>query len=224
MRIFAHADEHEDFWPAYTDILMVTCLVLILLAATFALSRQDDRIKKEMERRKEAFAQTFGVVLKPQIDQGLVRLISTPGPERQTIVFNDRLLFDKGDAKLKASGVDSLGKVAQLFKFHQEKKPLFERVQVNGHTDPDPIKTREFPSNWHLSGARATSVVYFLVGRGIAPNRLSATGYGQFHPFDPDNHAITDKSKMRRIELVLLYPADWIAAQLKQAEVPVTSR
>lgn len=217
MRVLAQTDGHEDFWPAYTDILMITCLVLILLAATFALSRQDDRVKQELERRKVAFEEAFNAALAPQIKRGWVRLASPPG-ERQTISFSDQLLFDKGDAELrKKEGRESLVKVAMVFHQKMAANGLFQRVQVNGHTDPDPIKTPRFASNWHLSSARATSVVYFLVSAGIPPTRLSATGYGEFNPFTPDATPIRDKARMRRIELVLLYPMDWIAQQLLDA-------
>lgn len=217
MRILAQADGHEDFWPAYTDILMITCLVLILLAATFALSRQDDRIKQELERRKTSFEQSFKAAMAPEIRKGLVRLASPPG-ERQTISFSEQLLFEAGDATLKKwQGRASLKKVADLCKPYVKNGQLFQRIQVNGHTDPDPIKTSNYPSNWHLSSARATSVLYYFVKAGLPPAGLTATGFAQYHPFEPDGRRIIEKPRMRRIEVVLLYPSDWLGEQLRLA-------
>ena len=75
-------------------------------------------------------------------------------------------------------------------------------LRVDGHTDKDPIKTHRFPSNWELSSARAISVVQFLISQGLAPNRLAATGFGEFQPLDDRDDEIA-KRRNRRIELKL---------------------
>lgn len=79
-------------------------------------------------------------------------------------------------------------------------------VRVEGHTDDVPIHTVRFQSNWDLSAARASRVVEFLIARGLAPARLSATGYGEFHPRVPNGTAETRASN-RRIDLVILNAA-----------------
>jgi chemotaxis protein MotB len=75
-------------------------------------------------------------------------------------------------------------------------------LQVQGHTDRQPISTPQFPSNWELSTARAVSVVKFLIAQGIPANRLAAAGFGEFQPVDtaegPDAYRHN-----RRIELKL---------------------
>ena len=75
-------------------------------------------------------------------------------------------------------------------------------LQVDGHTDSRPIQTARFPSNWELSAARAISVVNFLIALGIPPERLSATGYGEFQPLDDRDDEIAYR-RNRRIELKL---------------------
>lgn len=79
-------------------------------------------------------------------------------------------------------------------------------VRVEGHTDDVPIHTVRFQSNWDLSAARASRVVEFLIGRGLTPARLSATGYGEFHPRVPNSSAAT-RAANRRIDLVILNSA-----------------
>ena len=75
-------------------------------------------------------------------------------------------------------------------------------LQVDGHTDRRPISNARFPSNWELSTARALAIVKFLRGQGIPPQRLAATGYGEFHALDARN---TEEAyaRNRRIELKL---------------------
>jgi chemotaxis protein MotB len=73
-------------------------------------------------------------------------------------------------------------------------------LRVDGHTDRNPIHTTQFPTNWELSTARATSVVRFLQSQGIPPERLAATGFGEFQPLDNgDNPEAFHRN--RRIEL-----------------------
>ncbi len=72
-------------------------------------------------------------------------------------------------------------------------------LRVDGHTDNRPIRSPQFPSNWHLSAARAIAVVEYLVTKGISADRIAATGFGEFQPLDVAN---TDDAwrRNRRIE------------------------
>ena len=75
-------------------------------------------------------------------------------------------------------------------------------LRVDGHTDVRPIYSAQFRSNWELSAGRAISVVQYLIGKGVSPQRLVAAGFGEFQPIDPDKteEAFT---RNRRIELKL---------------------
>jgi len=76
-------------------------------------------------------------------------------------------------------------------------------VLIEGHTDDVPIHTARFGSNWDLSTARATAVVQWLVERGgIDPGRLSAAGYGEFHPRVP-NESAQARARNRRVDVVI---------------------
>lgn len=209
------AQGDESFWPAYVDILMLTLLVALLLAASFALTRKDDRLPTELARRKALFADAMQRSFPNELRQGLMQLASPPG-EQQSITFSDQLLFEPGEAKLaKAQGRAMLGRLAVLLeRINPAPLPLFKQLQINGHTDPDAIHTAEFPSNWHLSSARATSVLFFMVGSGLSPSRLSATGFGEHRPYTPDDTPIRSKARKRRIELVVRYPLDWLNQEL----------
>jgi chemotaxis protein MotB len=77
-------------------------------------------------------------------------------------------------------------------------------IRVEGHTDDVPIQSAEFPSNWELSTARATRVVQFLVERGgLPPSRLSAAGYGPYHP-RVANDSDDARARNRRVDIVVL--------------------
>jgi chemotaxis protein MotB len=103
-------------------------------------------------------------------------------------------------------------------------RPLIQRVglslvslpnalRIEGHTDDVPIAGR-YRSNWELSSARAAAVVQLLVERaGIAAPRLSAAGYGEFHPRVPNDSA-RHRAQNRRVDIVVLLaaPAPFAAA------------
>jgi chemotaxis protein MotB len=82
--------------------------------------------------------------------------------------------------------------------------PTPNAIRIEGHTDDVPIRTSKFRSNWELSTARASAVVEYLVTTsGLAPQRLSAAGYGEFHPRVP-NDSVENRAANRRIDIVIL--------------------
>lgn len=115
-------------------------------------------------------------------------------------VFQSEVLFPSGSAQLQPGGEKQLAAVAQRLLEISKKIPadIPWVLQVDGHTDNKPINTREFPSNWELSAARAIAVVKFLNAQGIPNDHLVAAGYGEFQPL-----SAMDTARNRRIELKL---------------------
>ena len=105
--------------------------------------------------------------------------------------------FGAGSAELTAEARDVLSSVSQTV------ADLDTQVRVEGHTDDVPIHTSRYASNWELSTARATSVVAYLIGTGLPASRLSASGYGEFHPRVP-NDSVENRTRNRRVDLVIL--------------------
>ena len=114
------------------------------------------------------------------------------------IRFEDAVLFDFGRAEINPAGLMFLDQIAAVI--HQVPCP----IRIEGHTDNVPIHTKQFPSNWELSTARAVNVVkYFVDSCNIAPQRLSAVGYGASKPLLPNDSA-DYRAKNRRVEIVLI--------------------
>jgi chemotaxis protein MotB len=77
-------------------------------------------------------------------------------------------------------------------------------LRIEGHTDNVPIHTAEFDSNWELSSARATRIArLFLDLKSMAPERISAAGYAEFHPV-ASNSTAEGRAENRRVDLVVL--------------------
>ena len=112
-----------------------------------------------------------------------------------TIRISDRALFDSGQARLKEEFIPLLGKIGGVL------ARMPNRVEIEGHTDNVPIRTEQFPNNYWLSSARALNVLdVFHREVGIAPERLSAVGYGEFRPL-VDNATSENRAKNRRVEI-----------------------
>ena len=109
------------------------------------------------------------------------------------VQIKDNMLFKAGSATLRTNYLKLLSLVSRLF-FAES-----EEITVEGYTDNTPIHTEAYPSNWELSIARAMSVVrYFVDTEHINPNKLSATGFGEFRPLVP-NDSPAHRAKNRRV-------------------------
>ena len=118
-------------------------------------------------------------------------------------VFQSEVFFDTGQAVLRPEGRAELDKLAAALVELDRQIPgeIAWVLRVDGHTDIRPV-TGLYRNNWDLSAARAISVVQYLIGRGVSPQRLVAAGFGEFQPIDADR---TEEafSRNRRIELKL---------------------
>ncbi|PIP18987.1 MAG: hypothetical protein COT38_01085 [Candidatus Omnitrophica bacterium CG08_land_8_20_14_0_20_41_16] len=148
----------------------------------------------ELERAKKELEDS----LKKEIGEYKAKLQMT---ERGLVItFVSEIFFDSGKDKVKENGKITLDKVAEVL----NRDVPNSNVAIEGHTDNDPIKYSGWRSNWELSSARALAVLHHLIGEGkIRPQRLSANGYGEFHPVAP-NDTVQNKQKNRRVEIVIL--------------------
>ncbi|BCX18146.1 MAG: flagellar motor protein MotB [Geminicoccaceae bacterium] len=120
-------------------------------------------------------------------------------------VFPSELLFPSGSARLEPDGEAQLERLATTLREVAATIPpdIDWVLRVDGHTDRRPVGPGSpFRSNWELSTARAISVVEFLIGKGIPPERLVAAGFGEYRPLDPADNE-TAYRRNRRIEFKL---------------------
>tara|TARA_R110002096_G_scaffold416576_3_gene619759 strand:+ start:205622 stop:206719 length:1098 start_codon:yes stop_codon:yes gene_type:complete len=119
-------------------------------------------------------------------------------------IFQSEVLFSSGSATLGAGGQQEMAKLADTLSTIMATIPddVNWILRIDGHTDVLPIRTAQFPSNWDLSTARALSVVKYLISQGIPAERMAATGFGQFHPLDPNDNQDAYR-RNRRIEMRL---------------------
>lgn len=145
----------------------------------------------------QAAREIMEAIKKEKLDEAIKVEVTEKGI---AIKVSDPILFNVGKADIKPHFAGMLSEIFRII----DKVPDNE-IRVEGHTDNTPIHTREFPSNWELSTARAVNVIKFLHTKGgIHPSRLSAVGYGEYRPVSP-NTTLENKQKNRRIEIYVEY-------------------
>jgi chemotaxis protein MotB len=136
------------------------------------------------------------------------------GENELVLRLSENVFFDSGDDKVKEVAQRAMLSVAESVR----NRKVYLRVE--GHTDDRPIRTSRFRSNWDLSTARSTAVINELAGRGhIEPERLSAAGYGEFHPIAP-NTTPEGRSQNRRVDLVIRATEPGLVGGKKGKKVP----
>jgi chemotaxis protein MotB len=115
-------------------------------------------------------------------------------------IAND-ILFSSGSAVLTSKAKSSLRQVANEI----QRTYSSNYVRVEGHTDDQPIvRTKDkWSDNWHLSGARARSVLAEMIGLGTPKDRISFAGYADTQPLN-SNSSKASRSNNRRVEIIIL--------------------
>lgn len=167
--------------------------ILIDPLGLIRLKREMAIVKREKMNRIE---KDLTSALKPLIEDGKIGVMQTPKGVRIDII--DSYLFSPGSANVTSPA--ALATLAQI-------APILAKgdqgIDIEGHTDNQPINTRAFNSNWELSAIRATSVLNILLQKGISEDRLSATGFGSSRPLESNDTAL-GKAKNRRVSILLL--------------------
>ena len=180
---------------------LILCFMVSGCAVGFYKGRPSDKakieeLKDELARLREAKSM-LDSKLRSEINSDQVSL--TMDDRGIVITFVAEVLFDSGKADLKQDGKNMLRKIASVI--NQEASD--NEIGVEGHTDNVPIKHSGWKSNWELSAARATSVLHYLVSDcGLAPDKLSATGYGEYRPVK-SNDTKEGKQANRRVEIII---------------------
>jgi chemotaxis protein MotB len=154
-----------------------------------------DPLRREQERKLLDLASKIKEALAPLVKTGQVRL--TQLPRGIAVEINASVLFAPGQAALQPGSIDALQAVAHVL------TSTGDSVQVEGHTDNVPIASAQFPSNWELASARASSVVRLFVSTGVSAARLTASGYAENRPVE-SNDTPEGRARNRRVTLLII--------------------
>ena len=166
-----------------------------------------ERLRLEAERLKEDVAtladyrsEFFGTLRQVLGDREGIQVVG------DRFIFSSEVLFESASATLSTEGQNQIANVAAILSDVADQIPeaIDWIIRVDGHTDDIPLSgTGPFSDNWELSQGRALSVVKFLTDQlGFPPQRLAATGFGEFRPVNTEDSSQA-RAQNRRIELKL---------------------
>jgi len=202
-------EEDEDitaFWLiTYSD--MVTLLLsffLLMYSFSVLTERNQQQLVEELrtvaankvpvERPREELEQAArDIAAQFQEDQTFVENTET----EVTVGLSSEVTFASGDDALSDRGRAALVKAGAIL------ARLPNTVRIEGHTDSVPMRGARFSSNWHLSAARAQTVVRLLIENGVDARRMQVVGYGDVRP-RADNETPEGRAANRRIEIKIL--------------------
>jgi len=134
-------------------------------------------------------------------DKDIVSYDSSKG----MVKFKSDLLFESGSDKVAPAAAEAIKSLSTILSSDAAKE--FDIV-IAGHTDDVRITksaTREkHPTNWHLSADRAISVLEIMTKDGIAPERLSVRGFGEYRPLESNKAGKKGSPANRRVELYIV--------------------
>ncbi|GAC1607538.1 MAG: type VI secretion system protein TssL, long form [Ramlibacter sp.] len=146
-------------------------------------------------------------LLAAEISRGTVSV--DEDDRRSAVTFKGDDMFVPGRARLNARILPVLAKVAD------EINQVSGSVHVTGHSDNQPIKTREFPDNQVLSEKRAAAVAAVLLEKGVVASRMRTEGRGDAVPI-ADSATAAGRAKNRRVDIVVTQGGGSSALQVSQ--------
>jgi chemotaxis protein MotB len=232
---------HGEPWlVSYAD-LMTLLFGFFVIMYTFAQAKNKAEDASYAKVKMELVKYFGGVYVNPMedIEKKLQRVLATQPQlskslqiksdnEGVKVIIQSQVLFEKGSADIATESVPILNTLIGLIK---DANPEFI-VRITGYTDDVPIHTQQFPSNWELSSARASTVVRMFEAAAYNPENLIAAGYGSSHPAYPnrDDKGVPipeNQARNRRIVMSISQPNESAPAtpigQGKQKEIPIIS-
>ncbi|MEW8507087.1 MAG: type IVB secretion system protein IcmH/DotU [Candidatus Thiodiazotropha sp.] len=192
-------------------VLAVSGVILLLMYSGFNLSlnvKSDPvhaelhniarNVKTVVERKPPPAPEpelTLRVLLATEITQGSVDVLEDYSEGRVRIAGDG--LFASGSGAVKSQFLPLLNKIAAAM------DQLQGEIVVEGHTDNVPIRSLRFPSNWHLSRARAESVAKIMASDLASPSRIQSIGRGSAEPL-ASNNTNEGRARNRRVEITLI--------------------
>lgn len=204
MRFYEREDELENelnrgaLWAVtYGDMMSYLMIFFLILFAFYSSKKIETQFS--MKGIEETFGKDTQIANTLFAKNGIQQIAKVEiSANKITINFADPILFAPGSDVLKLSSYPHLRRLATVF------KDLPNPIQVEGYTDNVPLgRGAKFKSNWELSSARAFSVLRFFIKEGVAPEKLSAVGYGAYKPI-ASNDTPEGRAKNRRIEINII--------------------
>lgn len=182
-------------------------LMVIYLGYSYAINRTSDQVYKHIAviGRADNPAQPVRTSkpesIQPDVAPGIQfeRLLANEFQHNMVAVIDGKILrfsnsFPSGSDRIRSELLPALAKIAQELSHDNS------HILVVGHSDDRPILSARFPSNWHLSQARAKNVAEILISSAPLQGRVRFEGHADSEPVYP-NDSPQHRAYNRRVDI-----------------------
>ncbi|MDJ0331405.1 flagellar motor protein MotB [Planococcus sp. S3-L1] len=153
------------------------------------LAAKDQQELQEFQTRIDAYIDEKGLSPRLQTEMTVKGLM---------ITIKEGVLFESGSSDMR-SGSEAIASEISNLLISDPPRMIF----IEGHTDNIPAGTKEFPTNWELSSARAVNFMRILLENDeLDPQKFSASGYSEYHPV-ASNDTPEGRAENRRVEVLI---------------------
>lgn len=211
--------DNNDFSPnfaGFADLMTALFLVFIIISAILLFQYKIklkeisiielEKINLSLQNKELRLKNSDLIVLNDTLKNKILLVNENLKNQPKRIIIpnelNNKVFFSTGQANIRKEFYYTLDIVANKIKFELENNN-YNFIQIEGHTDKQPIYSANYSDNWDLGASRAIAVVRYFIKKGISAEQLSAVSHGEFKPVD-DRNLEEAYSKNRRIEITLL--------------------
>jgi chemotaxis protein MotB len=181
-------EEADNFYVSWSDLVT---LLLVFFVYLFSISEID--IIKFLEA-KESLNKSIDM----KTDMDKLELIMLEKQQLKEMLVSMQAYIEKE----KLENVVNVAYTDDDLEINMGTQFLFELGSAELRAHDLPIHTEQFPSNWELSSARASSVVRFLSSQRVNESRFLVLGYNMYAPLVP-NDSVDNRAKNRRVKITL---------------------
>lgn len=207
------SDSSDDWLTSYADLVTLLMTFFVLLVSISAIDASKyEQIAKSFSAGSEVHPpqknlnelyRELTMMLREENLTGRVEAKKTP--TGIAISVPGAYLFGSGSAEISEHALPLIRRLADII------RAVPYQIAIEGHTDDVPIHSREFPSNWELSAARASRIVRFMIDHGVDSRRLRATGFADTRPvapnIDPKTGEASEPNRARNRRVVIRFLA-----------------
>ena len=186
--------------------------------SSMTFKQAQEKVDEVVTEQLENLAETIREALDQDIKAGLIEVITQHN--EILIRIREQGSFPSASARVQRTFYPIMDRLTGVL------NKVNGQIVVSGHTDNLPIRTRQYPSNWILSAARAATVVHYMTKSGQVPHeRIEIRAHAESQPVVPNN-SDANRAKNRRVEVIVKYDGateEMILDDQRQIEAQIKS-
>ena len=201
----------QDNWlTSYGDLMTILLVFFVLLISASKISSvKFEKIKNAFNGpNKEEFsiAKIHDTLVDKIEEEQLADMVEVVEEDDSlAVIMKNKLLFASGSTRIREENIPIVSEILKIFK----ELPHYANIAIEGYTDDNPVNTKQYRSNWHLSVLRSLSVLELINKHEVCQDNCQLRGFGEFRPQAPNRdeqgNAIADNQSQNRRVVIRVF-------------------